>query len=175
MNPYRLLIVDDDEPFRERLARAMRERDFETRTASDVARARAVIAEWPPTHALVDLKMPGESGLELLPDLGKVRPPPRTVVLTGFGSIATAVEAVRLGADDYLTKPTDADRIETALLKSRVMNPVPEIQAPSLDRVEWEHIHRVLNECGGNISQAARALGIERRTLQRKLHKYPPA
>lgn len=176
MNPYRLLIVDDDEAFRERLARAMRDRDFDTRSATDTSAARQVLKAWRPSHALVDLKMPGESGLALIPDLHSLPQRPRIVVLTGFGSIATAVEAIRLGADDYLTKPTDADRIEAALLRSCAAKPaVTSIPPPSLDRVEWEHIQRVLNDCGGNISQAARFLGIERRTLQRKLQKYPPS
>lgn len=173
MNPYRLLLVDDDEAFRERLARAMQKRGFETRTAPHAEAALEIAGHWKASHATVDLKMPGAGGLALVPRLRKIHPLMRIIVLTGYGSIATAVEAVRLGADDYLTKPTHADSLEAALLKctGKVMGP---LQAPSLERVEWEHLQRVLQDCGQNISQAARVLGIERRTLQRKLQKTPP-
>lgn len=173
MNPYLLLLVDDDEAFRERLARAMQKRGFETRTAPHAEAALETARKWKVSHATVDLKMPGAGGLALVPQLKKIHPLMRIIVLTGYGSIATAVEAVRLGADDYLTKPTNADNLEAALLKC-TQKPLAPIQTPSLDRVEWEHLQRVLQDCGQNISQAARVLGIERRTLQRKLQKIPP-
>ncbi|MDH5491913.1 MAG: response regulator, partial [Myxococcales bacterium] len=129
-----------------------------------------------PEHALVDLRMPGRSGLELVQELHALDPTTKIVVLTGYGSIATAIEAVRLGATHYLTKPADVDEI-LAAFERRDLPPgeLPEVpaEAPSLARVEWEHINRVLTECGGNVSQAARRLGIHRRSLQRKLSKYP--
>jgi len=168
----RLLLVDDDGVFRERLARSMERRGYEVQTAGDAREAMRVAADFRPHHVLVDLKMPGGSGLELTRQLKEKQPAARIVVLTGYGSIATALEAVRSGAADYLTKPADADQIEAAF-RGKVP-PVAEMAAPSLDRVEWEHLQRVLADCGQNISQAARVLGIERRTLQRKLAKYPP-
>jgi two-component system response regulator RegA len=126
---------------------------------------------------LLDLRMPGESGLEAIPRLRGLLPRARIVVLTGFGSIATAVEAVRRGATDYLTKPVDTDHIIEAFSRdpsaprpAQVGSAAP----PSLDRVEWEHIQRVLAECGGNVSRAARALGMHRRSLQRKLGRHAP-
>jgi two-component system, response regulator RegA len=162
MDATSLLIVDDDEVFRHRLARAMRERGLEVREAASYAAGvvEAQRAE-PPELAVVDLKMPGESGLVL--------------VLTGYGSIATAVEAIKLGASNYLAKPADAEEILRALGEATVGAAAPDGGAtPSLARAEWEHIQRVLTDCAGNISEAARRLGIHRRSLQRKLSKYPP-
>ena len=173
MNAYRLLIVDDDSPYRERLAKALRSRGFEVQTAASVPDALQAVQNWTPTHALVDLKMPGPSGLDFIRILRSTCKQAYIVVLTGFGSIASAVEALKIGADDFRTKPLDADAIENALLKLRPSQ-APQIPVPSLDLVEWEHLQRVLHDCQNNISQAARILGINRRSLQRKLSKYPP-
>jgi len=167
----RILLVDDDAPFRDRLARSLERRDYQTRCASDSASALAAAAEFQPGYVLLDLRLGGESGLHLLPRLRSLLPTARIVVLTGYGSIATALEAVRSGASDYRTKPTDVERIEAAL--HGISEDAP-LEAPSLDRVEWEHLHRVLSDCGGNISQASRVLGIDRRSLQRKLARFPP-
>ncbi len=131
----------------------------------------------PPELAVVDLRMPGRGGLELVRDLKQFDASIRVLVLTGFGSIATAVDAVRLGATNYLPKPADADDILAAFERGEadvLKSPAPEFEAPSLARAEWEHINRVLADCGGNISEAARRLGIHRRSLQRKLRKQAP-
>ncbi|HVO31139.1 MAG TPA: response regulator transcription factor [bacterium] len=173
-----LLLVDDDRVFRERIARAFTERGFETRTAHDVESALAIAREESAELAVVDLKMPGRSGLDLVRELLEIDPATRIVVLTGYGSIATAVEAIRLGATHYLPKPADVDDILEAFSRNGVAVAAPEaeeIVAPSLARAEWEHINRVLADCNGNISAAARRLGIHRRSLQRKLQKFPPA
>jgi two-component system, response regulator RegA len=172
-----LLLVDDDEVLRERLARAFRERGFEVRTAKDHPEAMQKAREDSPELAVVDLRMPGESGLELLRDLKALDPSTRVVVLTGYGSISTAIDSIRLGATHYLPKPADADDILAAFEKAELppLTPVTgEFLAPSLARAEWEHIQRVLADCAGNVSEAARRLGIHRRSLQRKLQKLPP-
>jgi two-component system response regulator RegA len=172
-----LLIVEDDAVLRVRLARAFRERGYEVREAPDGDAAIELAQADPPEHAVVDLRMPGRSGLEVVQALKEADPSTVIVVLTGYGSIATALEAVRLGATHYLTKPANADEIIAAFARGRSL-PVPatdEASPPSLARVEWEHINRVLADCGGNVSQAARLLGIHRRSLQRKLSKYPLA
>jgi two-component system response regulator RegA len=169
-----LLIVEDDAVLRGRLARAFRERGFEVREAPDGETALELARIDPPEHAVVDLRMPGLSGLDVVQGLKQVEPSTIVVVLTGYGSIATALEAVRMGATHYLTKPADADEIVAAFAKSGAPASPPEETVPaSLARVEWEHINRVLADCGGNVSQAARLLGIHRRSLQRKLSKYP--
>jgi two-component system, response regulator RegA len=167
-----LLIVDDDAPFRERLVRAMRDRGFEARGAADRQAALHAAREDSPELALVDLRLGHESGLDLVRELKQNDPSTVVVVLTGYGSIATAVESVKLGAATYLTKPADADQIVAAFEGTQ---PAEQPTVPSLARVEWEHIQRVLADCGGNVSQAARTLGLHRRSLQRKLTKYPPA
>jgi len=172
-----LLIVDDDEVFRTRLARAFRERGYEVRTAGDHPEAMARAREESPEMAVVDLRMPGSSGLELVRDLVALDPATRVVVLTGYGSIATAIEAVRIGATYYVAKPADVDDILAAFARGAAppLEPPPsDYPAPSLARAEWEHISRVLSDCGGSISEAARRLGLHRRSLQRKLQKYPP-
>jgi two-component system response regulator RegA len=172
-----ILIVDDDEVLRDRLARALRDRGWEVRTASDYASAMASARSESPQYALVDLKMPGRSGLELVRDLKACDATTKVVVLTGYGSIATAVDAVRLGASHYLPKPADADDIIAAFSRDErtpLAGVADEFKAPSLARAEWEHISRVLSDCGGNISEAARRLGMHRRSLQLKLKKYPP-
>jgi two-component system response regulator RegA len=172
-----ILIVDDDEVYRTRLARAFVDRGYDVRTAYDFDSALALARDDSPEFAVLDLKMPGKSGLELVQALGEIDPATKMVVLTGYGSIATAIDAVRLGATYYLSKPADADDIVAAFARGGappLAPPDTEYRAPSLARAEWEHINRVLSDCGGNISEAARRLGIHRRSLQRKLQKYPP-
>ena len=169
-----MLIVEDDAVLRGRLARAFRERGFEVREAADGEAALQLARAEPPEQAVVDLRMPGLSGLDVVQGLKEADPATAVVVLTGYGSIATALEAVRLGATHYLTKPADADEILAAFNRGSAPQPAPDGAPPaSLARVEWEHINRVLSDCGGNVSQAARLLGIHRRSLQRKLAKYP--
>jgi two-component system response regulator RegA len=178
----RLLLVDDDETFRARLARALGERGLEVATAADAATALEAARRAPPAYAVVDLKMPGGSGLELVRDLVALAPDLRVVVLTGYGSIASAVEALRRGAHHYLSKPADADEIIAALEGDKAAAaPEPAARAsgtpppPTLARAEWEHMSRILSDCAGNVSEAARRLGITRRTLQLKLKKNPPS
>ena len=180
-----LLIVEDDDVLRPRLARAFRERGFEVREAPDVDTALEAARSDPPEFALVDLRLGTRSGLEVVRGLAELDPATAIVVLTGYGSIATALEAVRLGATHYLTKPADVDDVLAAFARaaggaaSAPDSPHAGESAagadstPTLARVEWEHINRVLSDCGGNVSQAARILGIHRRSLQRKLSKYP--
>lgn len=172
-----LLIVDDDAVFRERLARAFQVRGYHVRTAGSHDEALILANEDSPEMAVVDLRMPGRSGLEVVRDLKEVDPSTRVLVLTGYGSIATAVDAVRLGATNYVPKPADADDLIAAFErgeKPALQATSQEYEAPSLARAEWEHINRVLADSGGNISEAARRLGIHRRSLQRKLKKFPP-
>lgn len=167
-----ILIVDDDETFLQVLARSFRRKGFEAITANSVDRARELLPHHKPQMAVVDLKMQGESGLSLIPDLKMFSETLAIVVLTGYASIATAVEAIRLGAKDYLCKPVDTDQILHALQGEPVSPAVPETPM-SINRVEWEHIQKVLHEHQGNISATARSLGMHRRTLQRKLAKRP--
>ena len=167
-----LLIVDDDEPFRARLMRAFSDRGFDVSGASSVDDALALARVDTPELALVDLRLPGKSGLELVKALREMDATTTIVVLTGYGSIATAVESVKLGATSYLTKPVDADQIVAAFDRApSTERAIPTAQP--LARVEWEHIQRVLADCDGNLSHAARVLGIHRRSLQRKLSKNP--
>jgi two-component system response regulator RegA len=171
------LIVDDDDVFRETLCRAFRLRDWDAYEAGDAERALAAVREFGPDLAVVDLRLAGESGLDIVRAIRGLDATISIIMLTGYGSIATALEAVKCGADDYLTKPVDVDQVIAAYDGQGGSEPAgarPPISAPSLDRVEWEHIQRVLADCGGNISQAAKILGLHRRSLQRKLSKYPP-
>lgn len=171
-----LLLLDDDTVLRRRLARAFQERGFAVREADGVAAALALARAESPELAVVDLRVPDGDGLEVVRALKRIDPTTIIVVLTGYGSIATALEAVRLGATHYLTKPADVDELIAAFAREGgVTDPGPrgEHAAPTLARVEWEHIQRVLTDCGGNVSEAARRLGIHRRSLQRKLAKYP--
>jgi len=169
--------VDDEVFFRERLGRAFEKREYEVFLAENYEQAMDIVSQHHPDMAVVDLRMPGKSGLELIKDAREVHPAMRIVVLTGYGSIATATEAVKLGAVSYLPKPADVDDILKAFSQNTELS-IPEaekdFQAPSLARMEWEHINRVLHDCKGNISAAAKKLGLHRRTLQRKLNKYPP-
>lgn len=172
-----LLIVDDDATLRDRLARALQSRGCDVRTAANHAEALEIATREPPEMVVVDLRMPGPSGLELIRDLKAIDAQTRIVVLTGYGSIATAIDAVRLGACHYLQKPADADEILAAFTRGTsdplAVGPI-DFEAPSLERVKWEHISRVLSDCNSNVSEAARRLGLHRRTLQRILQKYPP-
>jgi two-component system response regulator RegA len=167
-----LLIVDDDVPFRTRLMRAFRDRGFDVAGAGSFDEAIAMAEADTPELALVDLRLPGKSGLELVKGLKGLDPATNIVVLTGYGSIATAIDSVKLGATSYLTKPVDADQIVAAFEGTGSAGRAAPMAQP-LARVEWEHIQRVLADCEGNLSQAARVLGIHRRSLQRKLTKNP--
>ena len=169
-----LLLVDDDALFCEVLAAAMTHRGFAVTVAHDVASGLEIIGDQAPEFAVVDLNMPGPSGLVLVERLHSLDAFTRIVVLTGYASIATAVEAIKLGATHYLTKPADADEIVLALQRTEGDADAEVAPQPmSVNRLEWEHIQKVLAECDGNISEAARRLGMHRRTLQRKLAKRP--
>ncbi len=173
-----ILLVDDSVVLRDRLAQAFLERGFRVSVASNYDEALTVFRDNPTDLAVVDLRMPGKPGLALVPQLKKINPDTRVLILSGFGSISTAIDAVRLGATNFLPKPADADDILSAFARgdSEVDIPVvdEEIPVPTLAQAEWEHIHRVLADCSGNISEAARRLGIHRRSLQRKLRKRAP-
>lgn len=172
-----ILIVDDDEVLRSRLTTAFANRGFDARAAASYEGAIALAERESPEYAVVDLKLPGRSGLDVVRALKEIDASTRIVVLTGYGSIATAMEAVRRGAAHYLSKPADVDDILAAFEREDFAagpSSSPSIEPPSLARVEWEHINRVLTDCGGNVSEAARMLKVHRRSLQRKLRKYPP-
>lgn len=174
--PERLLLIDDDETFARVLARALTARGFSVAVAHDAAGALALLRREQPSHAVLDLKLGADNGLALIPQLLAIAPQLRILLLTGYASIATAVEAIKRGAHDYLAKPVDADAIVRALRDDEAESePLASggEQAPPLRRLEWEHIQRVLVESEGNISEAARRLGLHRRTLQRKLAKHP--
>ena len=169
-----LLVVDDDDAFRAAMGGALGRRGFAVTLAAAPAEAEAAAAAQVFEHALVDVRMPGGSGIDLVAALRRLDEGTRIVVLTGFGTIANAVEAMRAGAADYLTKPVDAVACDHAL---RGLRPLPERgndDLPSLERVEYEYLHRVLAECGGNVSEAARRLRMHRRSLQRKISRQPP-
>ncbi|MBW6520221.1 MAG: response regulator [Desulfoarculaceae bacterium] len=175
---YSILLVDDEDVFRQRLALAFHRRGFTVYEASDFDSAVGVLTESEPELALIDLRMPGRSGLELVAEAKRLRPEIKIVVLTGYGSIATASQAIKLGALYYLPKPADVDEILLAFSKDDDLSITvdqDELTPPSLARVEWEHIQRVLADCDGNISEAARRLNIHRRSLQRKLFKHAPS
>jgi len=170
-----MLVIDDDDRLRERLARAFEERGYRVLQAGDHARGLELAKDAGKIdRAVVDLRMPGPHGLVVLQDLIALDPEIDVVIVTGYGSIATAVEAMRLGARDYLTKPAHADRILAAFeVEPEPTGGAIEFEIPSLAKVEREHIERVLRECNGNVSKAARVLGMHRRTLQYKLAKFP--
>ncbi|MDP3850815.1 MAG: response regulator [Luteolibacter sp.] len=174
--PKRILVVEDDAVFQERLASSLRRRGHEVMTASRLDEVMVLLSGFSPECAVIDLRLEGESGLVVARSLRENLPQIRILILTGYGSIATAVDAMRLGAVDYLSKPADTSQIEAALFSESapIVAAEQEAPVPSLERVEWEHMQRVLRDNGGNISATARKLGIERRTLQRKLWKYPP-
>ena len=169
-----LLIVDDDGPFRTRLARAMEKRGFEPVMAESVAEGLASCRTAPCAYAVVDLRLEDGNGLDVVEALREARPDARIIVLTGYGAIATAVAAVKIGAVDYLSKPADANDVEKALLTPRGQKPPPPENPMSADRVRWEHIQRVFELCDRNVSETARRLNMHRRTLQRILAKRSP-
>jgi two-component system response regulator RegA len=169
-----LLILDDDAAFRTRLARALETRGFEVTAAASVAEANDIAAKSPPAYAVLDLRLEDGSGLSVVEALNKSRPDCRVVMLTGYGAIATAVAAVKAGALDYLAKPADPEDIVKALLASPDEKPEPPDNPMSADRIRWEHIQRVYELCGHNVSETARRLNMHRRTLQRILAKRAP-
>ena len=169
-----LLLVDDDEPFLRRLAKAMEKRGFVTQTAESVAAGKAIAMSHPPAYAVVDLRLEDGNGLDVVELLREKRPDCRIVVLTGYGAIATAVAAVKIGATDYLSKPADANDITNALLAKGESLPPPPENPMSADRVRWEHIQRIYELCDRNVSETARRLNMHRRTLQRILAKRSP-
>ena len=170
-----LLIVDDDAPFRQRLARAMEARGFIVTAAETAEEAMAHARKSPPAFAVVDLRLgTSGNGLDIVEALHQARPDARVIMLTGYGNIATAVAAVKHGAVDYLSKPADADDVANALLARRDAKPAPPENPMSADRVRWEHIQRVYELCGQNVSETARRLNMHRRTLQRILAKRSP-
>ncbi len=169
-----ILLLDDDEPFLRRLAKAMEKRGFDVETAGSVAAGRAIATARPPAYAVVDLRLEDGNGLDVVEVLRDKRPDVRVVVLTGYGAIATAVAAVKIGAVDYLSKPADAADIVNALLARGDDLPPPPENPMSADRVRWEHIQRVYELCDRNVSETARRLNMHRRTLQRILAKRSP-
>jgi two-component system response regulator RegA len=164
------LVVDDDQSFRERLVKALSDRGCAVSSADNVQQAKELLAEQSFERIIVDLKMPGASGLELVEFIESSGSEAEVVVLTGYGTIATAKSAIKLGAVNYLTKPASTDEILQAFEEEVELEDVP---VPSLSQIEWEHLQRVISDCDGNISQAAKALGMHRRSLQRKLQKSP--
>jgi two-component system, response regulator RegA len=169
-----LLLVDDDKAFLTRLERAMEKRGFTVRSADNVRDGLAAVDAAPPAFAVVDLRLEDGNGLDVVSALHQRRPDARAVVLTGYGNIATAVTAVKLGAVDYLSKPADADDVINALLALESEQPAPPENPMSADRVRWEHIQRIYELCERNVSETARRLNMHRRTLQRILAKRAP-
>jgi two-component system, response regulator RegA len=169
-----LMILDDDEPFLRRLARAMEKRGFSVTAAQSLAEGRGIVISQPPAYAVVDLRLEDGNGLDIVECLRERREDARIVVLTGYGAIATAVAAVKIGATDYLSKPADANDVTAALLSRAADKPQPPENPMSADRVRWEHIHRVYELCDRNVSETARRLNMHRRTLQRILAKRSP-
>jgi two-component system, response regulator RegA len=169
-----LLIVDDDKPFLNRLGRAMESRGFDVTVAESVAEGLATLEKQAPAFAIIDMRLGDGNGLDVISELKSKRPDARGVILTGYANIATAVTAVKLGAFDYLAKPTDADEIYHALMATQVDKPDTGESTMSADRVRWEHIQRVFESCDRNVSETARRLNMHRRTLQRILAKRAP-
>lgn len=169
-----LMILDDDGPFRTRLGRALEQRGFSVNTVETVAEARAIVRDNPPAFAVLDMRLEDGNGLDIIDLLHERRPDSKMVMLTGYGNLATAVSAVKRGAVDYLAKPADADDVCKALLAERDAAPEPPENPMSADRVRWEHIQRVYELCGKNVSETARRLNMHRRTLQRILAKRAP-
>lgn len=169
-----LLLLDDDEPFLRRLSRAMEKRGFDVREAGTIADGLAAVKASPPAYAVLDLRLEDGNGLDVVEALREARPDARIVVLTGYGAIATAVAAVKIGATDFLSKPADANDIVAALLAKPEDKPEPPVNPMSADRVRWEHIQRVYELCDRNVSETARRLSMHRRTLQRILAKRSP-
>ena len=174
MTDKTLLILEDDTPLRNRLCRAMEARGFTVMDAGSVNDGIDLVRKTAPAYAILDMKLDDGTGLNLVPELRKKRADCRIIVLTGFGNIATAVAAVKAGALDYLPKPADPDQIAAALLQTGGDLPPPPQDPMSADRVRWEHIQRVYEQCGRNVSETARRLRMHRRTLQRILSKHAP-
>ena len=170
----KLLLVDDDAPLRRSMARALERRGFEVLAAEGLSDARDFAREHRPEFAVLDMRLGEGSGLDLVATLREIRPEIRIVIVTGYGNIATAVAAIKAGAVDYLAKPVDADDVVNALLKSGKGLPPPRENPMSADRVRWEHIQRVFEQCNRNVSETARRLNMHRRTLQRILNKRAP-
>jgi two-component system response regulator RegA len=171
---HTLMILDDDTPFRTRLGRAMEQRGFDVRTVETVGEAKREVRDNPPAFAVLDLRLEDGNGLDVIDQLHEARPDCKMVMLTGYGNLATAVSAVKRGAVDYLAKPADADDVCKALLSEPGEAPEPPENPMSADRVRWEHIQRVYELCGKNVSETARRLNMHRRTLQRILAKRAP-
>ena len=169
-----LLIVEDDKPFQQRLARAMESRGFAVKTADTVADGLQQVEVAPPAYAVVDMRLGDGNGLDVIETIREINPDCKAVVLTGYGNIATAVTAVKLGAIDYLAKPADADDVFAALTREPDERAEPPENPMSADRVRWEHILRVYELCDRNVSETARRLNMHRRTLQRILAKRAP-
>ncbi len=169
-----ILLVDDDRPFVTRLARAFEQRGFEVRTAETVSEGTAALRDSAPAYAVVDMRLGAGNGLDVIEALRVARPDARVVVLTGYGNIATAVTAVKLGAIDYLAKPADVDEVIAALMREPGIKAEPPENPMSADRIRWEHIQRVYELCDRNVSETARRLSMHRRTLQRILAKRAP-
>ena len=169
-----LLILDDDDPLRGRLSRAMEKKGFIVKEAKTVSEGLQVVKKTPPNFAVIDLRLEDGNGLDVVKELSKNKPDCRTVMLTGYGNLPTAVAAVKAGAIDYIAKPVDADDVESALLASPESKAKPPENPMSADRVKWEHIHRVFELCNRNVSETARSLKMHRRTLQRILSKRSP-
>jgi two-component system response regulator RegA len=169
-----LLVLDDDAPLRTRLGRALEQRGFEPVLVGSVAEALQAIRAKPPAYAVLDMRLDDGSGLQVVEAVRGARPDAKIIMLTGYGNIATAVAAVKAGAVDYLSKPADADDVARALLARPDENPSPPENPMSADRVRWEHIQRIYELCGHNVSETARRLNMHRRTLQRILAKRAP-
>jgi len=169
-----LIIIDDDIPFRDRLCRSMEKKGFIVEAFSAVNKAKERLKEKNFTHAIVDMRLDEESGLEIIQFIKKINPETQSLLLTGYGNIATAVAAIKSGAIDYLPKPSDIDQIYDALILSKDTLPPPPKNPMTADRVRWEHIQRVFIQCNRNVSETARRLRMHRRTLQRILNKHAP-
>lgn len=169
-----LLVLDDDAPLRTRLGRALEQRGFDIVLVGSVAEALAAVKSHPPAYAVLDMRLEDGTGLKVVEAVREARPDSKVVMLTGYGNIATAVAAVKSGAIDYLSKPADADDVARALLARKDESPAPPENPMSADRVRWEHIQRVYELCGHNVSETARRLNMHRRTLQRILAKRAP-
>ncbi len=169
-----LLVLDDDAPLRTRLGRALEQRGFEPTLVASVQEAIAAVRTHAPAFAVLDMRLEDGSGLKVVEAVREARPDARIIMLTGYGNIATAVQAVKAGAVDYLSKPADADDVVRALLANGDAAPVPPENPMSADRVRWEHIQRVYELCNHNVSETARRLNMHRRTLQRILAKRAP-
>lgn len=175
MSPRSLLIVDDNKIFLQQLARAMQVRGFDVVEAQSSAEGLSCVEQRPPDFAVVDMRLRDGNGLDVISALKMRRPQSRAIILTGYGNIASAVRAVKIGAVDYLAKPVDADDVTAALLSTQQEPPDPPENPMSANRVRWEHIQRIYELCGHNVSETARRLGMHRRTLQRILAKRAPA